>query len=144
MLIGWDCGGKFKMINSWNHTAVSPTHSRSIAQLWYDLRVLWLSIIHLEIDAKPFFSNYTNKYRLDPSKKLFFDPVSPRAAKLWALKVCSRRESNPGRPKSSDSLNKIAKCVASNPKVLGFFLTANFYNPQFCNPWSLSFEILST
>ena len=79
--------------------------------------------------AKAIFSLYPSKYRLDLSKKLVFDPVGPRATKLWAFKVCSRRGSNPGRPKSSDSLYKIAKNVASNPKGLEFFLTANFDGP---------------
>ena len=71
--------------------------------------------------AKSIFSHYPSKYRLDLSKKLVFDPVGLRATKLFALKVCSLRESNPGRPKSSDSPYKIAKNVASNPKGLDFF-----------------------
>ena len=79
--------------------------------------------------AKYLLSLYHNKYRSDLSKRLVFDPIDPRGTKLWALKVCGRRESNPGRPKSSDSLYKIAKNVASNPKGLEIFLTANFDGP---------------
>ena len=48
------------------------------------------------------------------------------AAELWVPKVCARRVSNPGRSESSDSLNKLAKNVASNPKGLEIILTANF------------------
>ena len=62
-----------------------------------------------------------NKTKLDLSKKLVFDPAGPRASKLWALKVCPGRGSNPGRSESSDSLNKLAKNVASNPKGLEYF-----------------------
>ena len=61
---------------------VSPTHSRSIVQLWYDLGVLWLSITYLKIVAKPFFSTYANKYRLDLSKKLILSPVDQRVANI--------------------------------------------------------------
>ena len=59
-------------------------------------------------------------------KEIPYVLVDQRAAKLQALKVCSDRDSNPGRPESSDSLNKVANGVASNPKCLNFFLTANF------------------
>ena len=86
-------------------------------------------IKHLKSAAKPIFFHYPDKHRSDLLKKLVFDHLEPRATKLWALKVCGRRESNPGRPKSSDSLYKIAKNVASNPKCLEIFLTANFDGP---------------
>ena len=65
-----------------------------------------------------------------------FDPAGLRAAKLWALKVCPGRESNPGRSESSDSLYKLAKNVASNPKGLVFFLTANFDGHNFATVWA--------
>ena len=58
--------------------------------------------------------------------KLIFSPAGQWAAKLQALKVCAVQESNPGRSESSDLLCKVAKSVASNPKGLGIFLTANF------------------
>ena len=77
------------------HT-VSPTHSRSIAHLWYDLGVLWLSIICLKSAAKCLFSIFPNKYRSDLSKKLVFDPTGQRASKLQTIKVCAGRDSNPG------------------------------------------------
>ena len=79
--------------------------------------------------TKCLFSFFPNKYRSDNSKKLLFDPAGPRASKLWALKVCPDRGSNPGRSESSDSLDKLAKNVASNPKGLEIFLTANFEAP---------------
>ena len=108
---------------------VSPTHSRSIPHLWYDLGVIWLSILYFKSAAKPIFFLKSNKHRSDLSKNLVFDPVGPRATKLWALKVCPGRGSNPGGSESCDSLNKLAKIVASNPKGLEFFLTANFDGP---------------
>ena len=82
--------------------------------------------MYLKSAAKCLVPLYPNKNRLDLSKKLVFDPAGPRASKLWALKVCPGRGSNPGRSESSDSLNKLAKNVASNPKGLETFLTANF------------------
>ena len=50
----------------------------------------------------------TSKGIIGLSKKLVFDPAGPRSSKLWALKVCPGRGSNPGRSESSDSLHKIA------------------------------------
>ena len=53
-----------------------------------------------------------------PSKGLsievVYDLVEQGAAKLQSLKVCSVRDSNPGRSESKDSLYN----VASNPKGL--------------------------
>ena len=126
-----------------NIYTVSTTHSRSIAHLWYDLGVLWLSIMYLKSAAKHFFSNYSNKYSLDLSKYEKIIHFSPQNSDLWAPKVYPGRDSNPGRSRSSNSLYKLAKNVASNPKGLGFFLTANFQSPQFCNCLSWNFEILS-
>ena len=112
-------------------------HSRTIVILWYDLRVFWLNIKCLKSALKSIFFHYPNKYRSDLSKKLVFDPVGPRATKLWALKVCSRRESNPGRPKSSNSLFKIAKNVASNPKCLEFFFDCQLWGSKVLQPFEL-------
>ena len=91
---------------------------------YFDLRKIQLKVLQSQ------FSLF-NLVNIDEifKKKIVFDPEGPRATKLWAFKVCSRRGSNPGRPKSSDSLYKIAKNVASNPKGLEFFLTANFDGP---------------
>ena len=58
---------------------------------------------------KQLFSIYPNKYGLDLSKEVLLVFPHQRAAKLQVIKVCADRESNPGRPKSSDSLYKIAK-----------------------------------
>ena len=49
--------------------------------------------------------------------------------KIYALKVCALRDSNPDRSESSDLLHKVAKNVASNPNCLSFFLIANFDGP---------------
>ena len=65
------------------------------------------------------------------SKEIPYALVDQRAAKLQVLKVCASRDSNPGRPKSNDSLMNVANGVASNPKCLNFFLTANFEGLQF-------------
>ena len=51
------------------------------------------------------------------------------AVELWVPKVCPARDSNPGRSESNDSLHKIAKNVASNPKGLEFFFITNFEGP---------------
>ena len=64
------------------------------------------------------------------SKEIPYTLVDQRAAKLQALKVCASRDSNPGRPKSNDSLINVANGVASNPKCLNFFLTAKFEGSQ--------------
>ena len=84
-----------------------------------------MKISYLKSSQNLLFSSYTNKYRSDPSKKLVLGPVGQRAAKMWAFKVCTVRDSNPGRSESNDSLCN----VASNPKGLEIFLTANFDSP---------------
>ena len=66
-----------------------------------------------------------------------------RASKLQTVKVSGDQESNPGHPESSNSLHKLAKNVASNPKCLNIFLIANF--TSFATVWptrtySTSFE----
>ena len=38
------------------------------------------------------------------SKEVVYDLIDQRATKLQSLKVCSVRDSNPGRPESNDSL----------------------------------------
>ena len=60
---------------------------------------------------------------------MLYDLVDQGAAELQALKLYSVRGSNPGRSESSDSLYELAKNVASNPKGLEIFLTANFGGP---------------
>ena len=79
------------------------------------------------------FSIYPNKYGLDLSKEVALILPNQRAANLQAFKVCADRESNPGRLESNDLLYKVANRVASNPKGLEIFLTANFERPQFYN-----------
>ena len=54
------------------------------------------------------------------SKEVAYYLVNQRAAKLQSLKVCSVRDSSPGRPESNDSI-VIRKNVASNPKGLEYF-----------------------
>ena len=51
------------------------------------------------------------------SKEVVYDLVDQRATKLQSLKVCSVRDSNPGRSESNNSLVN----VASNPKGLEYF-----------------------
>ena len=60
---------------------------------------------------------------------------------MWALKVCARRGSIPGRSESSDSLYKLAENVASNPKGLEFFVTANFDGQYLCSRFSYEVEL---
>ena len=62
-------------------------------------------------------------------------------AELWVPKVRPCRDSSLGRPKRSNSLYKLAENVASNPKGLDFFLTANFQRPQYRNRLSEAFEL---
>ena len=70
-----------------------------------------MKISYLKSSQNLLLSSYTNKYRSDPSKKLVLGPVGQRAAKMLAFKVCTVRDSNPGRSESNDSLHKIAlKC----------------------------------
>ena len=109
----------FRFVCDLLHT-VSPTHSRSIAQLWYVLGVLWLGIIYLKSAIKCFLSVYPNKHRPDLFKKLVFDPVGQTASKFEDLKVCSNRDSNPGRPKTK-SFNKVSfwPCRPNGLKIWG-------------------------
>ena len=52
-----------------------------------------------------------SKGKLGLSKEVVYDLIDQRATKLQSLKVCSVRDSNPGRSESNDSLHKIAlKC----------------------------------
>ena len=76
------------------HT-VSPTHSRSIAHLWYDLWVLWLSIVYLKSAAKRFFSSYFNKYSSDLSKYAKIIHFGQQAAELCAPKVGGQKNPRP-------------------------------------------------
>ena len=63
------------------HTA-GVKRSGSICILWYDLRLFWLNLRSLKSTAKVFFFSYTNKYRLDLSKKVILGLVGQKAAKL--------------------------------------------------------------
>ena len=63
---------------------------------------------------------------IDLSNELLQVNFCQEASKLQALKLCAVRELNPGRSESSDSLHKVAKNVASNPKGLDFLSSANF------------------
>ena len=108
------CIFTYKMLNifstqrlnnfSFGSYTVCAKRSESICFLWYNLIVLWPIKSTLKSPEKLIFFLFPNKLRSDLSKKVVFDPLGPRATKLWAFKVCSCRESNPGRPKSSDSL----------------------------------------
>ena len=100
---------------------VCAKRSESICFLWYNLIVLWPIQSTLKSAAKPIFLSFPNKYRSDLSKKLVFGPVGQGASKMYAFKVCTGRDSNPGRSESSDLLHKVAKNVASNPNCLSFF-----------------------
>ena len=82
--------------------------------------------MYLKSAPKLFFSAYPNKCSLDLSKYAKNIHFGPPAAELWVPKVWPARDSNPGRSESSDSLYELAKNVASNPKGLEIFLTANF------------------
>ena len=73
----------------------------------------------------------TSKGVIKLLKEIPYALVDQRAAKLQVLKVCPSRDSKPGHPKSNDSLMIVANGVASNPKCLNFFLTANFKRVQF-------------
>ena len=72
------------------------------------------------------FITYIIKNMLDLSKEVSWVHFGQEGSKLQDLKVGARRGSNPDRSKSSDSLYKLAKNVASNPKGLDIFWTANF------------------
>ena len=72
------------------------------------------------------------KNMIDLSNEVLQVNFCQEVSKLQALKLCAVRESNPGRSESSDSLHKLTKNVASNPKGLEFFLTANFDGPYLC------------
>ena len=62
----------------------------------------------------------TNKSIVGLSKEVVYDLIDQRATKLQSLKVCSVRDSNPGRPESNDSL-VTCKNVALNPKGQEYF-----------------------
>ena len=66
------------------------------------------------------------KNMIDLSNEVLQVNFCQEVSKLQALKLCAVWESNPGRSESSDSLHKVAKNVASNPKGLDFLSTANF------------------
>ena len=122
--------------------------SRSICDLWYDLRVFWLSINGLKSAAKPIFFSYSHKYWSDLSKKLVFDPTGQKVSKLEAFKVCSDQDSNAGRSESINSLYRIAsKCKLKDFwdsfSWLPTLMACNFDTPC-AGPlgYSISFEIL--
>ena len=132
----------------WEVLTVPCRLNRLFGLLWYDLGVFWLNITCLKSAAKYLLSFYPNKYRSDLSKKLIFDPAGQKASKLEALKVCSDRDSNAGRPESSNSLHRIAsKCKLWD--FWDFFswpptLMACNFNTLWAGPlsYSYSFEIL--
>ena len=122
------------MVLQYIHYTVRRSHSGTIVTLCYDLRVTQMAIECLKTNAKLLFCSNTNKYRSELPKKLISDPVGQRTTKMQALKVCAGWESNPGCPKSSDSVYKIAKNVASDPKCRFFLsptlLSCNFKSPR--------------
>ena len=95
---------------SWKFQCTVPfKKTRFFGHLWSKIGVFQMKISYLKSSQNLLFSSYTNKYRSDPSKKLVLGPVGQRAAKMWAFKVCTVRDSNPGRSESNDSLCNLWK-----------------------------------
>ena len=70
---------------------------------------------------------------LNPSERVIgllnevvYDLVDQRATKLQSLKVCSVRDSNPGRLESNDSVYKLQKRSLEPKRSRIIFLTTNF------------------
>ena len=76
--------------------------NRLFGHLWSKVGVLWRTKKRLKSAPKRFFFLYLNRYGLDLSKEVLQVLPDQRTAKLQALKVCTGRESNPGRPESCD------------------------------------------
>ena len=77
----------------------------------------------------PSFGIFHIKRNKDLLKQVPYVLADQRAAKLCSLKVCTVQDSNPGSWKSSNLVHKLTKNVASDPKGLEIFLTANFDGP---------------
>ena len=77
---------------------------------------------------KTIFLIFFNLYNTDLLKEPLNIHFSPLDLELWVPKVCTGWL-NLDCLKSSDSLHKLTKNVASNPKGLKIFLTTNFDGP---------------
>ena len=75
----------------------------------------------LKMPQNVFFSIHPNKYSLDLSKEVLLVSPGQRTAKLQAFKVCAVRESNPGRPKTTDSVYKSEKRSLEPKRSRNFF-----------------------
>ena len=62
-----------------------------------------------------------SKWVVGLSKEILCTLAGQRATKLQALKVCTVRESNPGRPKSTDSVYESEKHSLEPKRSRDFF-----------------------